>query len=30
MRLYPDKIKKAFSEILPAPQVVAQLQNNIK
>ncbi|CAN1606659.1 hypothetical protein MCEME17_00137 [Candidatus Pelagibacterales bacterium] len=30
MRLYPDKIKKAFREILPAPQVVAQLQNNIK
>ena len=30
MRLYPDKINKAFSEILPAPQVVAQLQNNIK
>ena len=30
IRLYPDKIKKAFREILPAPQVVAQLQNNIK
>ena len=29
-RLYPDKIKKAFSEILPAPQVAAQLQKNIK
>ena len=30
MRLYPDKIEKAFSEILPAPQAVAQLQRNIK
>ena len=30
MRLYRDKIKKAFREILPAPQVVAQLKNNIK
>jgi hypothetical protein len=30
MRLYPDKINKAFSEILPAPQIVAQLQRNIK
>ena len=30
MRLYPDKIEKAFSEILPAPQVAAQLQKNIK
>ena len=30
MRLYPDKIEKAFSEIFPAPQVAAQLQKNIK
>ena len=30
MRLYPDKIEKAFSEILPAPQVAAQLQKNIE
>lgn len=30
MRLYPDKIEKAFSEILPTPQAVAQLQRNIK
>ncbi len=30
MKLYPDKIEKAFSEILPAPQVAAQLQRNIK
>ena len=30
MRLYPDKIDKAFSEIFPAPQVAAQLQKNIK
>jgi hypothetical protein len=30
IKLYPDKINKAFSEILPAPQVVAQLQKNIK
>ena len=30
MRLYPDKINKAFSEILPAPQTAAQLQRNIK
>jgi hypothetical protein len=30
MRLYPDKIKKAFSEIFPAPQIAAQLQKNIK
>ena len=30
MRLYPDKINKAFSEILPAPQAAAQLQRNIK
>ena len=30
MRLYPDKIEKAFSEIFPAPQVVAHLQKNIK
>jgi len=30
MKLYPDKIYKAFSEILPAPQAVAQLQRNIK
>ena len=30
MKLYPDKINKAFSEILPAPQAVAQLQRNIK
>ena len=30
MRLYPDKIEKAFSEIFPAPQAVAQLQKNIK
>jgi hypothetical protein len=30
IKLYPDKINKAFSEILPAPQVVAQLQRNIK
>ena len=30
MRLYPDKIEKAFSEILSAPQVVAQLKRNIK
>ena len=29
MRLYPDKIEKAFSEIFPAPQVAAQLQKNI-
>jgi hypothetical protein len=30
IKLYPDKINKAFSEILPAPQAVAQLQRNIK
>ena len=30
MKLYSDKINKAFSEILPAPQAVAQLQRNIK
>ena len=30
MRLYPDKIEKAFSEIFPAPQIAAQLQKNIK
>ena len=30
IRLYPDKINKAFSEILPAPQAEAQLQRNIK
>ena len=30
IRLYPDKIEKAFSEILTAPQAVAQLQRNIK
>ena len=30
MKLYPDKIDKVFSEILSAPQAVAQLQNNIK
>ena len=30
IKLYPDKINKAFSEILPAPQTVAQLQKNIK
>ena len=30
MRLYPDKIEKAFSEILPAPQAVAQLQRIMK
>jgi hypothetical protein len=30
MRLYPDKINKAFSEILPAPQAAAQLQRNTK
>ena len=30
MRLYPDKIEKAFCEILPAPQAVAQLQRNMK
>ena len=30
MRLYPDKIEKAFSEIFPAPQVEAQLQKYIK
>ena len=30
IRLYPDKIEKAFSEIFPAPQVAAQLQKNIK
>jgi hypothetical protein len=30
MRLYPDKIEKALSEILPAPQVAAQLQKNIE
>ena len=29
IRLYPDKIEKAFSEIFPAPQVAAQLQKNI-
>jgi hypothetical protein len=29
MKLYPDKINKAFSEILPAPEAVAQLQRNI-
>ncbi len=30
MRLYSDKIEKAFSEIFPAPQIAAQLQKNIK
>lgn len=30
IRLYPDKINKAFSEILPTPQAAAQLQRNIK
>jgi hypothetical protein len=30
MRLYNDKIEKAFSEIFPAPQIAAQLQKNIK
>ena len=30
IKLYPDKINKVFSEILPAPHVVAQLQKNIK
>ena len=30
IRLYPDKIEKAFSEIFPAPQIAAQLQKNIK
>jgi len=30
IKLYPDKINKAFSEILPAPQIAAQLQKNIK
>ncbi len=30
MRLYPDKIEKAFSEIFPAPQVAAQLQKIIE
>jgi hypothetical protein len=30
IKLYPDKINKAFSEILPAPQIAAQLQRNIK
>jgi hypothetical protein len=30
IRLYPDKIEKAFSEILTAPQIAAQLQKNIK
>ena len=30
IRLYPDKIEKAFSEILTSPQAVAQLQRNIK
>ena len=30
IRLYPDKIEKAFSEIFPAPQIAAQLQRNIK
>ncbi len=30
MKLYPDKIEKAFSEIFPAPQVAAQLQKKIK
>ena len=30
MKLYPDKIDKAFSEILLASQGMAQLQKNIK
>ena len=30
IKLYPDKIDKVFSEILSAPQAVAQLQINIK
>ena len=30
IKLYPDKINKEFSEILPAPQIAAQLQKNIK
>jgi hypothetical protein len=30
IRLYPDKIEKAFSEILTAPQAVAQLQRIMK
>ena len=30
IRLYPDKIEKAFSEIFPAPQVAPHLQKNIK
>ena len=30
IKLYPDKINKAFSEILPAPQAVAQLQRIMK
>jgi hypothetical protein len=30
IKLYPDKINKAFSEILLAPQGMAQLQKNIK
>jgi len=30
IRLYPDKIEKAFSEISTAPQAVAQLQRIIK
>lgn len=30
IKLYPNKINKVFSEILPTPQAVAQLQRNIK
>lgn len=30
IKLYPDKIDKALSEILLTPQAVAQLQKNIK
>ena len=30
IKLYPDKINKAFSKILPAPQAVAQLQRIMK
>ena len=30
MKLHPNKIEKAFSEIFPAPQVAAQLQKKIK
>ena len=30
IRLYPDKIEKAFSEILTAPQAVSQLQRIMK